>query len=96
MMTRARAGPPLLLRDGDRAVEIVIKFLSTYMFVTSQAPLETFGTARGSWSVSTQVRVTGSLRGVVALAGMPAAEYTLHFLHIGGATFASAGGRWQM
>ena len=36
--------------------------------------------------------MTTVLRGLVALAGLPADEYVLHSLRIGGATFLSAGG----
>ena len=39
-----------------------------------------------------QARATTTLHGVVALAELPAAEYVLHSLYIGGATFLSAGG----
>ena len=70
----------------------MVELLSSYMFIPSHAPLAVFGTARDNWSVWTQARTTGALRGVVALAGLPADEYALQSLHIGGATFLSAGG----
>ena len=84
-MTRARVGLPLPLRNRGGVVELMIELLG--------APLAALCTARGNWSVWTQTRVTASLRGVVALAGLPAAEYALHSLRIGGVTFLSDGGR---
>ena len=72
VVTRARADPPLPLRDGDGAVELMVGFLSSCMFLPSHAPLAAFGTARDNWSVGTQA--TAALRGVVALAGLPADE----------------------
>ena len=91
VMTRARGDPPLPLRDGSGAVDLMIELLSC-MFLPSHAPLAAFGTARGNWSVWTHARPTAALRGVVALAGFPADEYALHSLQIGGAIFLSAGG----
>ena len=92
VMTRACADPPLPLRDWGGAVELMIKLLSSGMFLPSHAPLAALGTARDNWSVWKQARATGALRRVVALAGFPADEYALHSLRIGGATFLSAGG----
>ena len=92
MMTCARADPPLPLRDGSGAVESMIELLSSCMCLPSHAPLAAFGTARDNWPVWTQVRATAALRGVVASARLPADEYALHSLRIGGATFLSAGG----
>ena len=91
-MTRGRTDPPLPLRDGDGAVDLMIKLLSAYMFLPSHAPLAAFDTARGNWSVWTQARATAALRGVVALAGLPAVEYVRYSLRIGRAIFLSAGG----
>ena len=92
VMTRACADPPLPLRDGGGAVELMIKLLSSGMFLPSHAPLAASGTARDNWSVWTQARATGALRREVALAGFAADEYALHSLRIGGATFQSPGG----
>ena len=91
VMVRARADPTLPLRYGGGAVEWMIELLYSCMFLPSHAPLAAFGTARGNWSVWTQAQATAALRGVVALAGLPANEYALHSLRIGGATFLSAG-----
>ena len=85
-------GSDLPLRDGGGVVELMIKFLSSGMFLPSHAPLAGLGTARDSWSVWTQARATGALRRVAALAGFPADEYALYSLCIGGATFLLAGG----
>ena len=68
------------------------RLLSYCLFLLPHAPLAAFGTARGNWSVWTQARGTAGLRRVVALAGLPAYEYALPSLRIGGATFLSAGG----
>ena len=89
MTTRAPADPPLPSRDGGEAVELMIELMSICTFVPSHASLAAYGTARDNWSVWAQAR---ALRGVVALAGLPADEYALHSLCIGGATFLSAGG----
>ena len=104
-MTRARADPPLPLRNGGGVVELMIEMLYYFMFLPSHAPLAAFGTAHGNWSVWMQARATVSLRGVVALARLLADEYALHSLRVGGATFLSAGrasidvvrrkGRWK-
>ena len=85
-------GSDLPLRDGGGAVELMIKLLSSGMFLPSHAPLAALGTARDNWSVWTQARATGALRRVVALAGFAADKYALHSLRIGGATFLSPGG----
>ena len=77
---------------GAGAVELMIELLSPSMFLPSHAPMAAFVTARGNWPVWTQARATAALRGVVALAGLPADEYALHPLRIGGATCLSAGG----
>ena len=74
VMTRARADPPLPLRDGGGVVELMIELLASCMFLPSHAPLAAFGTARDNWSVWTQARATVALRRVVALAGLPADE----------------------
>ena len=55
-MTRARTDPPLPLRDGGEAVEILNKLLSYCMFLPSHALLAAFDTARDNWSVWTQAR----------------------------------------
>ena len=60
------------------------------MFISSNVPQAPLGTGQGHLPVWTQVRVTASLRGVVALAGLPATEYALHSLLIGGDTFQLA------
>ena len=65
----------------------MIELLASCMILPSHAPLAAFGTARDNWSFWTQARATAALRGVVT-----ADEYALHNLHIGGATFLSAGG----
>ena len=65
-MTRARTGPPLPLRDGGGAVELMVELLSLCMFLPSKAPLVVFDTARGNWSLWTQAaRVAAALCGVV-------------------------------
>ena len=61
------------------------------MFLPSHARLAAFRTTRCNWSVWTQAQVVAPIRGVVALAGLPVAEYVLHSLRIGGATFLSVG-----
>ena len=74
VMTRARADSSLPLRDEGRAVELMIELLSSCMFLPSHAPLAAFGTARDNWSIWTQTWATSALRGVAALAGLPADE----------------------
>ena len=49
VMTRACANPPLPLRDGGGAVELMIKLLSSRMFLPSHAPLAALDTARDNW-----------------------------------------------
>ena len=88
VMARARADPPFPLPDLSGAVEFRVELLSC-MFFSSHVPLAAFGTARGNWSV--WIKATAALRGVVALVGLPADEYALHSLWIGGAAFLSAG-----
>ena len=51
VMTRARADPPLPLRDGGGAVELMIELLSSCMSLPSHEPLAAFGTTRDNWSV---------------------------------------------
>ena len=77
------------LRDGGETVELMIQLLSLCKMLPSHTPLAASGTARGNWSVWTQARITASLREVIALAGLPAAEYALHSLLTGCATFLS-------
>ena len=74
------------------AVELMIEWPSSCMFIPSHAPLAAFGTVRGNWSVWTQARATAALRGVVALAELPVDKYALHSLRIGDATFMLAAG----
>ena len=49
VVTRACADPPLPLRDGSGAVELMIKLLSSGMFLPSRAPLAVLGTVRDKW-----------------------------------------------
>ena len=85
MMTRSRGCPPLPLRNGGGAVELMIELLFSCMFLPFHTPLAAFGTARGNISVWTQARPTAALPGVVALALLPADESDLHSRRIQGA-----------
>lgn len=60
--------------------------------ISSKAPFAAFSTEGGCWLVWTQSVATAVLCDVVALAGLAEAEYALHSLRIGGATFLSAYG----
>lgn len=85
----SRLAFPLRGRSGP--VESMVELLSSHMFLPSHSPLA-FGTGCGNWSIWTQMRANATLGEVVALAGLPPAEYTLHSLRIGGATYLSVGG----
>lgn len=92
ILTREREGPPIPLQGGGGPVDLMIELMSSYLLLPPHAPLAAFGGEAGKWSVWTQARATAALREVVALAGLPAREYALHSLRIGGATYLSAGG----
>lgn len=59
------------------------------MYLPPIEPFAAFGTQLGGWTVWTKTRATAVLSRVVTFAGLPAAEYALHFLFIGGATSLS-------
>ena len=62
------------------------------MFLPSNAPPMALYTTRGNWPVWTQAWATAALRGVVMLAGLPAAKYVLHSPRTGGSSILSGGG----
>jgi len=92
VVTRKRSGPPRLVEAGGGAVDLMIELLSCYMFLPSHAPLVVFGIGSGRWAMWTTSQAEKALRQVVTLAGWQLAEYALHSLRIGGATFLAAGG----
>ena len=92
VISRVRAGSLRPVGAGGGAVNLMLELMSCYLFLPSSAPLVTYGSGGGRWSMWTKQQAAVALREVVALAGGRADEYALLSLRIGGATHLSAGG----
>ena len=47
VVTRARKGPSMRVREGGGAVDLMIELMSCYLFLPSSAPLVAFGVGNG-------------------------------------------------
>ncbi|CAM9770435.1 unnamed protein product, partial [Sphacelaria rigidula] len=81
VVTRVREGPALKFRAGGGAVALVIELMSLSVSYPAEAPLMTYDTRdSGELLVWNRYDAAAALRQVVALAGLPPAEFALHTL----------------
>ena len=79
VVTRVRVGPALAFRDGGGAVALMTELMSVSDSYPPDAPIMTYGVRdSGSLLVWNRYDAVAALRQVVALAGLPPAEFALH------------------